>query len=64
MILEIVENYLEKPKRLLEAIRSKFLEKLLQFYAASKEQYIVIDWKPTNFPYTKIGYTLLKILVK
>jgi len=29
LILEIVENYLDKPQRLVEAIRSKFLKKVL-----------------------------------
>ena len=36
---------------------------MLQFYLPSRKEYINIEWKPTNFHYTKIGYTLLKILV-
>ena len=57
-----MENYLSNAIRLKEAIRSTFIRKLLQFYMPSKRQYILIEWKPTNFHYTKIGYTLLKIL--
>lgn len=62
-ILEIIETFLSNQQRFNEAIKNKFLKKVLSFFQASKMAFVNLDWKPENFIYAKTGYLLLKILL-
>ena len=63
-IIQITDTYLTNMQRLGEAIRTKFLKRLLNFYQPSKQGFISLEWKPENFPYVKVGYKLLKTILK
>jgi hypothetical protein len=66
LILEVVENYLNSNQRLLDAIRNKFVKRLLSFYMPSKLQFVNQEWTSEKncFTYAKIGYLLIKILLR
>ena len=64
IILEIIETFLNNQQRFNEAIKNKFLKKLLSYYQPSKKAFINLDWRQENFIYAKTGYLLLKFLLK
>ena len=63
-IKEIIECFLCNSHRFNEAVKNKFLKKLLNFYQPSKKIFIFLDWKSDNFIYAKCGYLLLKLFIK
>ena len=63
-IAQITDTYLNNAQRLNEALRNKFLKKLLQFFQPSKRSFVGMDWCTENFRYVKVGYNLIKILLK
>ncbi len=63
-ILEIIQTFLNNPQRFNEAIRNKFLKKLLSFYQPSKRLFVQLDWKKDHFIHAKTGFLLLKLLLK
>jgi hypothetical protein len=50
-----LEHYLE---------RTKFIRRLLKFYMPYKELFVKLPWKQENLIYARVGYLLLKTLLK
>lgn len=44
--------------------RTKFFKRLLSFYMPSKERFVRLEWKLENLIYARVGYLLLKTLLK
>lgn len=63
-ISQITDTYLGNAQRLNEALRNKFLKKLLQFFQPSKRAFVTLEWTTENFKYVKVGYNLFKTLLK
>ena len=50
--------------RLLEALNSRFIRRVMGFFRPSKQEFIKLDWLPENFKYVQTGYLLIKLLLK
>jgi hypothetical protein len=44
--------------------RTKFFKRLLNFYMPSKERFVNLEWNQENLIYAKVGYLLIKTLLK
>jgi hypothetical protein len=44
--------------------RTKFIKRLLKFYMPYKEMFVKLTWKQENLKYARVGYLLLKTLLK
>ena len=44
--------------------RTKFIKRLLAFYMPSKYRFVNLEWKQENMIYAKVGFLLLKTLLK
>ena len=44
--------------------RTKFFKRLLSFYMPSKDRFVKLAWKLENLIYARVGYLLLKTLLK
>lgn len=53
-ILELLETFFNNQTRFVEAIKSKFLKTLLNYYMPSNMNFVYIDWKPENFIQAKV----------
>jgi len=64
IILQLFESNILTDERVLEeALRNKFMKRLLKFYFPSKRDFIDLAYSPENFIYAKVGYHLLKVLI-
>ena len=52
---EELERYLD---------RTKFFKRLINFYMPSKERFVTLPWKQENLIYARVGYLLLKTLLR
>jgi len=52
---ERLEHYME---------RTKFIKRLLKFYMPYKEMFVKLAWCKENLIYARVGYLLLKTLLK
>ena len=59
-------DWSEKSKKMffLENWDKGFFKKLIRFYQPSQHEFIDIAWKPENFIYANIGYSLISFLLK
>ena len=44
--------------------RTKFIKRLLKFYMPYKKMFVNLEWNQSNLIYAKVGYLLLKTLLK
>ena len=64
IILQLFEsNILSDERALEEALKNKFMKRLLKFYFPSKKDFVSLSYTPENFIYAKVGHHLLKALV-
>ena len=67
ILLELFENdgCLWTEERLEQYLdRTKFFKRLINFYMPSKERFVKLEWKPKNLIYARVGYLLLKTLLR
>lgn len=67
ILLELFENdgCLWNNERLEHHLeRTKFIKRLLKFYMPYKEMFVKLQWKQENMIYARVGYLLLKTLLK
>eukprot|EP00743_Colponemidia_sp_Colp-15_P007761 GILK01008403.1.p1 GENE.GILK01008403.1~~GILK01008403.1.p1 ORF type:complete len:1354 (+),score=260.34 GILK01008403.1:95-4156(+) len=64
IIADIIEGPLTNPLRLGDALKTKFVKRVLGFYTPSKRAFTELDWAPENFHYVRTGCRLLQVLVK
>ena len=63
LINELFVTQILKSSRLKEAMKSKFIKRLLSFYLPSKGSFITKPWCIDNFVYARVGYNLFKALL-
>lgn len=64
IILQIFEsNILSDEKILEEALKNKFMKRLLKFYLPMKKDFVNLEYTSKNFEYAKVGYHLIKVLI-
>ena len=44
--------------------RTKFIKRLLKFYMPYKEMFVKLPWRQENLIFARVGYLLLKTLLK
>ena len=67
ILLELFENdgMLWNDERLEQYLeRNKFIRRLLKFYMPYKELFVKLPWQQENLIYARVGYLLLKTLLK
>ena len=67
ILLELFENdgVLWNQDRLEQYMeRTKFFKRLLSFYMPSKERFVKLEWKQENLIFARVGYLLLKTLLR
>ena len=67
LLLELFENdgHLWNEERLEQYMeRTKFFKRLVSFYMPSKERFVKLDWKKDNLIFARVGYLLLKTLLR
>jgi len=64
LILELFENNLQKSSRIEEALNVIFIEPLLRYFQPGKGKFNEKPWIPENFIYAKVGYYMIKSLLK
>lgn len=67
LLLELFENdgVLWNNERLEHHLeRTKFIKRLLKFYMPYKEMFVKLPWRQDNLIYARVGYLLLKTLLK
>lgn len=63
-ILQLFEsNILSDEKILEEALKNKFMKRLLKFYLPMKKDFVNLEYSSENFIYAKVGYHLIKVLI-
>jgi len=64
VILQIFEsNILSDEKILEEALKNKFMKRLLKFYLPLKKDFVTLEYTSKNFEYAKVGHHLIKVLI-
>jgi hypothetical protein len=63
-ILQIFESNILSDERVLEeALKNKFMKRLLKFYLPLKKDFCNLEYSNENFNYAKVGYHLIKVLI-
>ncbi|CAG8483702.1 13104_t:CDS:10, partial [Acaulospora colombiana] len=62
-LLELLQGPLLNPRRLEEAIRSKFMKRLLGFFRPTSRRFSEIEKNPENDRYIQLGCTLITTLL-
>jgi len=64
ILLELFENGLQNPIKLKSVFNMKFIKSLLNFFKPGKGKFIEKEWNKENFIYAKVGYYMIKSLLK
>ena len=60
-IFEIIDNIGSNDKVFQDLSDKKFFRKLIKFFQPSNHAFIDLEWKPENFIYARVGYSLITI---
>jgi hypothetical protein len=64
VILQLFESNILSDERILEeALKNKFMKRLLKFYLPLKKDFVSLEYTSENFIYAKVGYHLIKVLI-
>jgi hypothetical protein len=63
-ILQILEGITNSNNQFQELCENHFFKKLIKFFQPSQHAFIDLPWRPENFIHAKVGYVLIKTLLK
>ena len=64
VILQLFESNILGDERILEeALKNKFMKRLLKFYLPMKKDFVTLEYSSENFIFAKVGYHLIKVLI-